>query len=213
VTVAKSKLDVHSNEFWTWNPLPTDLDERNETHFEISPDAWHVLNVYMQSVIEGNATALWEKDFSAQSYLYSSDLINGAWDGSQHPQVWIENLATSMTNAVRVTNTTSRDQYNGTHYELSIEIRWWWLVGPVALVSSSIIFLVAVMIRTASHREAQSWKGSPLTFLIFDLQSEVKNAAFRQMEDAGWDACRKRLGKTRVRFIAEAESERGFRKS
>ena len=52
---------------------------------------------------------------------------------------------------------------------------------PIATVASSIILLIIVMIRT-SRSEISAWKGSPLTFLLFEVDNDIRRA----VNDAGW---------------------------
>lgn len=63
-------------------------------------------------------------------------------------------------------------------------MRWEWIVLPAALVLSSLIFLVTVIVRTANS-PVQSWKGSPLTLLLFDLDVAIREVAFARLDQRG----------------------------
>jgi len=61
--------------------------------------------------------------------------MKSLWNGSTvDPQAFIDNLAASMTNSMRLYSISSRPALNGTAFQLAIVIRWEWLVLPVALV-------------------------------------------------------------------------------
>lgn len=96
---------------------------------------------------------------------------------------WIQNIATGLTNAVRSDSSRwLKEEYNGTQYELAVVVRWAWLVLPGALVLSSLAFLIAVIARTA-RSSVKSWKGSPLTILLFELDSVLREAAIERLDE------------------------------
>ena len=72
-------------------------------------------------------------------------------------------------------------EYNGTGYQLGIVVRWQWIILPAALVLLSIIFLIAIIIRTAQS-PASAWKGSPLTLLLFGVDQETKQGVYGHAE-------------------------------
>lgn len=175
------------------------VDPGNETDFMISYRATFSLEVLLLSLMNGTVF------ISVNGLSSATDLTRGAWKAfSDDPDKWVKNIATAMTNVMRSANTTlPRSQYDGTAYELGAEIRWRWLIVPAALVFSSIFFLLAVMVRTALS-PVQSWKGSPLTLLLFNLDEDLKNdAAGRVDENHG---VRKAVGDTRVRLAKDRSS-------
>lgn len=200
-----SGVDTAPNLYWmNFTVPPISPDASPETNFTVNLGAARNLRLTMALLMNGSI------DMNGDAPQYSSDTMFGVWNGTRDVHGWIDNLAAGMTTVIRSYNQTSRDEYLGTSYELSVRVRWVWLIFPVALVSSSILFLIAVMVRTALYSEADSWKGSPLTFLLFELQSEIRHAGLRRMQESGWKTAQKDLGKTRVRLVAEPDGGKKF---
>jgi hypothetical protein len=51
-----------------------------------------------------------------------------------------------------------------------------WLVFPTALVAASLVYLLLIMFQTATS-PVHSWKGSPLTTLLFELDRDISQEA------------------------------------
>lgn len=109
-------------------------------------------------------------------YLTSSDVTFALWAGTQNQSEWIQTLATSMSNIVRINGQVPRTIYDGTAYVQGITIEWWWISLPVATVMGSIILLVIVMIRTA-RSPVKAWKSNPMALLLFGVDEVIKLAA------------------------------------
>jgi hypothetical protein len=82
---------------------------------------------------------------------------------------------------VRTVAPDSKVLYNGTAFQLSIVVRCWWLALPVAMVAMSMLLLILVIIQTA-RSEVMSWKASPLTLLLFDVDGAIR----RDTLETGW---------------------------
>lgn len=134
-------------------------------------------------------------------------MLHAIWNGTVDADAWMNNIATSMTNSIRTTNITHRDEFNGTGYELSVRVRWQWIILPAFLVLSSIMSMVAVMVRTA-RSPVQSWKGSPLTMLLFDMDSEVRDAANGRLDDCM--GVEKAVGRQTVRLVRRDDGSRAL---
>lgn len=173
-------------------------------NFTVNVGAAQSLSRFLTNSFTGNVSTHYD------TIDYSSNFMLGIWQGTRDPDAWIANLAQSMTNVIRSFNQTSRPQYNGTSYELSIDVLWRWMFFPIVLVLCSAAFLIAVILKTASHPEAETWKGSPLAFLLFGLQSDVKAEGLQRMSEDGWVATQKELGECRVRLVTEANGGRRF---
>jgi hypothetical protein len=174
--------------------VPRSQDSADESNFTIAFQAGKALEYLFVNTMQGNASL---------KPTLSSDLINRAWYVSTNASVWnpwIANLATSMTNVMRSTNSMSRDQYNGSQYELTVTVRWEWLVFPAALVAASLVYLLVIMFQTAAS-PVYSWKGSPLTMLLFELDQDISQEAHGQVEKQG--GLLKTIGGTKVRMTRE----------
>src|SRR5437588_6619843 len=89
-----------------------------------------------------------------------------------------------MSNIVRTDIPLARDVFNGTGYGPAYVVRWNWLILPAVLVLLSLLLWIAIMIQTARSPVA-AWKGSPLTFLLFDIDEETKQLVDGQMDKYG----------------------------
>ncbi|KAF2148687.1 hypothetical protein K461DRAFT_282159 [Myriangium duriaei CBS 260.36] len=185
-------------------PLSPSYGFSNESRFLVESMALQDLQGFFRTTLQGKIA------LGPGIQDYEHDLIRGIWKRSADPDGWIHNLATSLTNFIRTNNSLSREEYNGTFYELSISIRWPWIIFPTALVSMSIIFLILVMIRTRLS-QVSSWKGSPLTLLLFelDMDEEAKRTAYARIDERG--GIMEAVGNARVKFIRDQNGNRKFK--
>jgi hypothetical protein len=195
-----SGLAFNGGTYYDFPPLPAEIGSNNHTRYTVDLWAHLALQQYIYRAMQG--TVYW-----SASQPFSNDLVRGIWNGTSDPDVWINNVATSLTNVVRSTNASSRPQYDGTVLGLAVQVRWEWLAFPAALVLMSIVFLVMVMIRTA-HSPIQSWKGSPLTLLLFDIDDDTRKLAYDKVNIH--HGVRRAMGKTRVKLVEEKGGIRKF---
>lgn len=182
----------------TWYQYPSlgvELNAHNIT-FTVRLWAYMALQQYMYATMNG--TVYW-----STSQHFSNDLIRGIWNGTEDIDSWISNLATSMSNVVRSTNSSSRAEYSGTALALTVKVQWAWLTLPALLVFLSIGCLSATIIRT-KQSTVNAWKGSPLTLLLCTLDADIK-------KDGNWQL-RKRnglenaLGHRKVRLSEDSDT-------
>lgn len=182
--------------------VSAEMDPHGLTNFTIAREAVYVLRDYLIDNLQGNVM------LNPGMYRPSSELIYGAWNGSTNPSAWIEKVAISMTNTLRVANPSFRDQYNGHRHELAIKVRWSWLPLPLGLVIASLVYLFFVMFQTAGS-SVRSWKGSPLTLLLFRFDSSITEAAHGQVDHH--DGLLRSIGDTKVRMDKRAGDIRELR--
>jgi hypothetical protein len=175
--------------------VPADLDRNGSTNFTVARQAAGTLETFFHNNLRGNVT------LAPGQYESSSDLVYGVWNGSTNASLWISNVATSMTNAMRTADSISRDQHNGTQYGLAVVVRWNWLFLPAALVAASLVYLFVVIFQTANS-PVRSWKGSPLTLLLFELDPSISQASYGQVDKQG--GLMKSVGDTKVRMATHA---------
>ena len=153
--------------------------------------AWEALAHNLYDIINGTSF------LNLESYGPSSDIVEAIWSGMETPDAWIERVALSMSNVVRTSALQPQPRFNGVAYTLGIKVKWWWLTLPIATVAASILLLIIVMIRT-SRSTISAWKGSPLTFLLFEVDHDIRRA----VNDAGWtgiaSGIEKSVGKRKV---------------
>jgi len=202
--VDEQTLNLDDSDYLEYTAISASQDISN---FTVSGNMSFALNFYFTKLLNDSGANSISLTRDLPIFIANNDLILGMWNGTRDPDTWISNLATSMTNAVRSLNATSTPNANGTPYELAITVRWLWLVVPIALVFLSILFLFAVIIRTALA-PVRSWKGSPMTLLLFDLDTHIKDAGRSQMDRK--DGVKKAIGKTMVKYVAKRNNDRSF---
>lgn len=159
----------NGGEVLPWPAMPSDVHASADTNFTIGLFAIDALSEYLSGVINGTVY------LNLETQAPTSDATEAVWNGTQNLDVWIDNLALSMSNVVRTGASVSRAAYNGTAYQPGITVRWAWLALPVAMVVFSLIFLILIMVRTV-RSPVEAWKGSPLAFLLFDVDQDTKNS-------------------------------------
>ena len=157
----------------TFPSLPASEDPRHITTFSVDSGALMALSWWFGQTLPGTVL------LNMMTQTYSSDLVNGIWNGTTDLNSWIDNVATSVTGVLRTTNTVSYSQYNGTAQGMGVHVRWLWLLLPLALVAMSLLVLVVTIAQTALS-PVEAWKGSPLTFLLFGIDEQLKEAAYGQ---------------------------------
>jgi hypothetical protein len=169
--------------------VPTELGSDRSTNFTVSRDASRALESCFQRVLHGNVTV------AGSFYCFSSDLVFGAWNGSSNASAWINNLAASMTKSLQVRHPITREQFNGQHYGLAVVVRWNWLILPAALIVASLVYLLVVMFQAAAS-PVHSWKVSPLTLLLFELDPSIREAVHGQVDK--WGGLSKSISGTKI---------------
>lgn len=177
-----------------FHPVPTSEDPEGKTKFTVDADAFYAQRWYFGARIGGNIT------LNQEVAMPSSDLMYGIWNGTVDLDTWITNVAKSVSNVLRTTDSVSYDQYNGTAQGLGVHVRWLWLLLPLLLVVLSLIILIVTIIRT-SLSPVQAWKGSPLTFLLFGVDEQIRATAYGQGNDH--NGFRNAAGETQVRLVED----------
>ncbi|CAN9393464.1 unnamed protein product [Alternaria alternata] len=104
------------------------------------------------------------------------------WLAPNNVTQYLERLATAMTNVVRTHN--SHDFVRGRAYSQTtfIAVHWEWLTFPLALLSFSLIFLIATIMKTSRTGDGGVgvWKTSALPTLIYSLPKDTQEAVASQ---------------------------------
>lgn len=179
-----SSLDVNvsNDEFnggnFTANSSTEDARVVDAMGFRINYYAWLALSGHLLKLLNGTV------NLGAHTSYPSSDAVEAFRNHTADLDRWIQNLAVSMTNVIRTDVHSSRDEFEGTAYQLAYVVRWGWLALPAAMVLFSVVFWLAIMVQTAKS-PVESWKGSPLTILLFDVDEETKQKAQGQTNQFG----------------------------
>jgi hypothetical protein len=161
-------VDLFNN--FTFPTLPAEMNAIPHTNYSVLSIGVNGFTDTLYAMFNGTAF------LDIESSIASSDGVDAVWRASANLDPWMQQVALSMTNALRNSSgQPSHARYNGIGYQLGISIRWLWIALPAAMVLLSLVFLAIVMIQTARSPVA-SWKGSPLAFLLFDVDQEIKRS-------------------------------------
>jgi hypothetical protein len=104
-------------------------------------------------------------------------LMSVPWVSTDEIARHIERLAAALTNAVRSGSVTS-EIISGKAYlaETYVAVHWAWLAFPIAMLSLSIIFLSATIVKTSGSEgdDVGLWKTSAMPTLIYSLPPGVR---------------------------------------
>lgn len=155
---------VDLNDQWS------NLRPNNSQDYNVGFNAAGALSDYLRGAINGSI------EFHLLKMVPSNDIVQAIWQNSGNLDAWIQNLATSMSNAVRQDIPYSDTMYNGVAYQLGYDISWPWLITPAVLVMSSLLMLIVAIVRTR-RGPIGAWKGSPLVMLFMKLDPAIRDRA------------------------------------
>lgn len=156
-----------------FSSLPPDMNPVANTTYSVANEAYYAFPETIQVLFKGTAF------LNEGAFISRSDSIEAVWKASGDPDPWIQQVALSITDSIRAGSgglQVSHTVYNGTAYQAVIIVCWYWILLPVAMVTLSLLFLAVVMIKTARSPVA-SWKGSPLIYLLIDVDAGIKELA------------------------------------
>jgi len=162
--------DFSGADLFYFDALPAELNPAPGANYSVGIMASLFLIEYLGPLVNGTVI------LNLESQSPSSDFIQAIWNGTENLDAWIQNLALSMTNVVRVSTPAHNNRYNGTAFRQGINVRWMWLVLPAAMVMFSVLIFGLVIIKTMKSN-VEAWKGSPLTLLFSDVDAEIKGQA------------------------------------
>ena len=161
--------DVNDNV--TFVDLPKDMNIQMGDNFSFLQLAAVSLINYLEPLFDGNINVTVDAQFP------SSDVIQALWNASADLDIWMKNVASSLTNVIRSFNPApQRAAFEGTGYQLGYDVRWAWIILPAVLVGTSVLLLAVVMTRTALN-DVHPWKGSPLAFLFMNVDDNMATRA------------------------------------
>ncbi len=184
----------------TFVDIPSDYNVLPNANFTITGDAWNTLNNYalnpMFETLEITGTQGQEPTALA------------VWQGSTDWDSWIENLAQSLSNQLRLSVPTTNDpqsHYAGQAYfsVAFVKVRWAWIAFPAFMVLASLVFLVMSMWQTR-RSSVYAWKDSTLALLALDLDEDIAKDAAGSVNVPG--ELGRRIGKKRV-YLDNGEGE------
>ena len=185
---------------YTLTSIPPSFNLSSASNYTIDSATLSAYTAYLPTIINGSVSG------SNNNYTSTTDAAEAIWLSLDTLDTWIQRLATSMTNHIRLSgfaaliasdNQAEIQQYTGTAYATVplIHVRWGWFAFPVCMVAFSLMYLVVSMWH-ASNAGVHVWKSSPLPLVLADVDPSVKMQAERGMGEPGGIA--KVVGRRRV---------------
>ena len=176
--VVRPGVEHHDPLFFkfTFLDLPAEMNQTNSSQFGITAQSAGTFKKFLGSTFSGDV-------FMDGTYTNpSTDVIQAIWNSTTGDlDIWIKNVALSMTNGLRAYDPAPDDIYNGTGYQLGVQVRWEWIILPAVLVLSSLLILIVTIVKTAGS-PVQAWKGSPLALLFTDVDQDIRKRAEGRMD-------------------------------
>lgn len=157
------------------------------------------MSQYLNKTFIGNVSA----DGGLQVLYPDTDFAGGMHRGLDDTNAWIDRLARSMTNEIRLNNTVanaaSEGRYHGTTNttEVVIVVRWKWIIYPAALVLLSMAYLFYAILYT-TRLQVQPWKADALVPLCLRLDNDLEYLAADGFDDEG--GINKKIGESTVKL-------------
>ena len=198
---------------FTFQDIPRRMNPRPEGNYTVGFFAFHAFQNYLGTMFNGSVRLM------PSSTVASSDVVEAIWSSTGDLDKWIKTVATSLTNAIRTDKTNENENvtlnavqdafYNGQAYQLGYDVRWPWIILPVAMVIWSLIMLVTIMIKTAKS-PVRAWKGSPLAILFMDVDDQIKETAVGQSDV--YNGLPKSVGRMKVKMETDQEGRWHFKR-
>ncbi|KAL9084301.1 MAG: hypothetical protein Q9165_008129 [Trypethelium subeluteriae] len=174
---------------FTFTAVPESFHTTFYSNFTVTKSTVDAYASYVVASINGSVTS------SSSGYSPSSDAAGAIWLYIADLDSWIQRVATSMTNHIRLVGSSSVlasdnkveiQGYDGMAYEIGsfIKVRWIWVSFPAAMVLLSLLYLVATMVH-ASRSGTHVWKSNPLPLVLVDVDPSVKMQADRGIHEPG----------------------------
>jgi hypothetical protein len=186
----------------TFINIPDEINIESSEMYGISGSQMLGMSEYANATFVGNVSV----DGLLGVIAPSTDFAGGMQRSFDNMDAWIQRLAKSMTNDVRLNSTTGADnvRYSGTAFatQVIIVVRWAWIAYPAILVILSVANLIFEIAHT-SKLNVRPWKSDSLLPIYMQLESELKSLAAEGINKP--DGIRERVGKYRVQLTTEGE--------
>ena len=164
---------------------PSDGVDGNHT-YTIPAGTLANLKAWLNSTLQGSLNTTGKEVDNSNGAVWVNDVME-AFNVTLDWSELMDGLAKSMTTYIRSPGLPSAQNAIGTAYKLEtfIHVKWPWLTMPIALVTLSMLFLIATMIAN-SRKKALTWKSNSLALLFHGLEGmEMRDAGevVDQMED------------------------------
>lgn len=159
----------------------------------------------LATLLQGSLSTNEAGQYQAFGPSDDGNALVGLWYAADDLNAWIQRLALSMSNNVRLSGTTTQHNqtmYEGTAWmvEVYIKVRWAWIIFPWALVVLSMVFLILTVIEY-TRSTAKPWRNSATAMLYTRLDEDLQASATHAMlEDQDIDES---IERARVRLVSD----------
>ncbi|KAK5008037.1 hypothetical protein LTR28_004513 [Elasticomyces elasticus] len=144
------------------------------TVYGVDVRAFIVIGIALDGLLQGDVLNAGQAVGSG-----NSDCVRAVWYFADNHDAWISNLALSVSNHIRLTDTAQvSERYAGTAWApvVYVKVRWAYLTFPIAMVVLSIAFWASSVVETL-RSPGKPWKSSALAVLYARLDQELQNEA------------------------------------
>lgn len=177
--------------------IPADMNVSLSDEYAVTNAQMIAMRHYAEKTFVGNASA----DGGLGYKEAFTDYADGLWRNIDNVNPWIERVARSMTNEIRMNGTGggSEARYRGTAYvgQVIIGITWGWIAFPATLVGLSLLYLLYEMLHTY-RLNVRVWKADPLVPLCTKLEDDLVLLARQGTDRPG--GIKKAIGERRMRL-------------
>jgi hypothetical protein len=171
----------------------------NDTMSQIVATMDDIFPSFISARDASNEPSMWNKLYVVQKGPMTRTLLFNPWMAPSNVSEHMARFATSLTNAIR-SSSGSNEYVLGQAWqeEVFIVIRWQWLTFPLVLLTLSLVFLVATIVKTSGDGATGMWKTSTMPTLIYSLPKETQG---QFKSSATWGSGNGAPRKTRIKLL------------
>jgi hypothetical protein len=107
---------------------------------------------------------------------HTTTMSSSAWLPPNNITKHVQDMATSLTNAIRTYPNSTEFVSGSGAMETYILVRWVWLILPLILVCLAFIFLMLTIYQSSACSDIKTWKNSALAVLLNSLTDDAKRS-------------------------------------
>ncbi|KAI1342804.1 hypothetical protein F5Y15DRAFT_412481 [Xylariaceae sp. FL0016] len=201
-----AESSAHFDEY-VFVDIPPEINVYNQTRYHVPQDSIDTLRTFMNKLTYGTAS---EVESVVQ---YDTDWIQAMQNSTVDLSGWIERLAMSLTDDIRLSGTVDMMRnldYTGTAYTVAsfVKVNWWWTALPVTLMIVALLYLMQTVWRTARDQVC-AWKSDSLPMLFCHVSKTI-HAQVRNGMDVP-EGLDHHVGRTEVELVRKADGQWLFR--
>lgn len=165
----------------------TDITLREECLYRIYSETIQSFETYMSSFFNGTISSSYDYN-SIEGPVQLQKFFNSGNISFDYVNTTLANIADSMTAYIQqsaMKGTTRIPVFDNDNYlpalgkvfqsTTCVSVRWGYFALPAAIVASTLVFLVAMIVQTTSRANGRDWKSSPLALLFHGLDPSLRS--------------------------------------